>query len=230
MYYVDLYVKPYVKGGKSLLSDASETNDTTWIERLKQQLDLMSFSIETAQTTADITRIATKFVRAINTFNYHNVKMQTAIVGIDPISEDVAIRAYVKGKIAENVSLIKTMQSNYLNSLQDAIYRSITKGSGITQITEEITKRTGMSARHAKMIATDQTGSIIGQLQAYRSQKAGAKYYIWQSMEDNRVRPRHQTLDETKQRYGDPNGGDDGQLPGEPISCRCLQVPVFDDD
>ena len=48
-------------------------------------------------------------------------------------------------------------------------------------------------------------------------------------MEDGRVRPKHQELDQKVFSYDDPDGGDNGQLPGEPINCRCVALPVIDD-
>ena len=72
-----------------------------------------------------------------------------------------------------------------------------------------------------------QTGTIISQLDAYRAKSAGAEKYLWRSMEDRRVRPKHRELDGETFRYGDPHGGDDGQLPGEPIRCRCIAEPIF---
>ncbi|WP_081495928.1 minor capsid protein [Lactobacillus pasteurii] len=105
----------------------------------------------------------------------------------------------------------------------------MTKGGGVTSVTKAIVDRTHMTANHAKLIANDQTGSIISQLDSYRAKRAGARKYIWRSMEDNRARPKHRELDGTEQVYGNPDGGDDGQMPGEPIRCRCVALPVFDE-
>lgn len=187
----------------------------------------MGFSMQQASKRHDVNSIATKFVRALNSFSYQNVKAQAAIVGLDPISDNNVLRNYVKGKIQENVSLINSMYSTYWHSLEKDIYRSITSGGGITSITDAITKRTGMGKKHADLIANDQTGTIISQLNAYRAKAAGAEKYLWRSMEDRRVRPKHRELDGKIFKYGDPNGGDNGELPGEPIRCRCLAEPIF---
>lgn len=220
------YLKQYVNGGTQLkLDDAA--GDPNWIDKLNQQIELMGFSMQQASKRHDVNSIATKFVRALNSFSYQNVKAQAAIVGLDPISDNNVLRNYVKGKIQENVSLINSMYSTYWHSLEKDIYRSITSGGGITSITDAITKRTGMGKKHADLIANDQTGTIISQLNAYRAKAAGAEKYLWRSMEDRRVRPKHRELDGKTFKYSDPNGGDDGQLPGEPIRCRCLAEPIF---
>ncbi|RVU73448.1 MULTISPECIES: minor capsid protein [Lactobacillus] len=224
--YAKFYLKRYVKGGTQLKLDDA-TDDPNWFDHLNQQLQLMAFSMEQASNSQDVNRIATKFVKAINQFSYNNVKAQAAIVGIDPISDNPVLRNFVKSRIAENVSLIESMRSQYLHSLEKDIYRSITKGGGITSITDAITNRTGMARRHADLIANDQTGTIISQLNSYRAKSAGAEKYLWRSMEDRRVRPKHRELDGKTFKYDDANGGDDGQLPGEPIRCRCVAEPIF---
>lgn len=220
------YLKQYVNGGTQLKLDDA-TDDPNWINKLNQQIELMGFSMQQASKRHDVNSIATKFVRALNSFSYQNVKAQAAIVGLDPISDNNVLRNYVKGKIQENVSLINSMYSTYWHSLEKDIYRSITSGGGITSITDAITKRTGMGKKHADLIANDQTGTIISQLNAYRAKSAGAEKYLWRSMEDRRVRQKHRELDGKTFKYSDPNGGDDGQLPGEPIRCRCLAEPIF---
>lgn len=204
------------------------TDDPSWADKVQHQLDLMAFSMETAHQDSKMTQIATRFVKALDSFSYNNVKMQTAIVGLDPISDNNLLRNFTKAKIAENVSLIKSMKSSYIQSLQKDIYRSITKGGGVQAITDAITQRTHMAYNHALLIANDQTGTIISQLDAYRAKSAGAEKYVWRSMEDARVRPKHRELDGRTFKYNDPAGGDDGQLPGEPIRCRCVATPVFD--
>ena len=119
------------------------------------------------------------------------------------------------------------MKNRYAGSITGVISRAISNGDGTGAITKEIVKQTGMSVRHAALVANDQTGSALARFNESRHKAAGAKDYVWQSMEDNRVRPKHQELDGTRQSYDDPNGGDDGQTPGEPINCRCVADPVF---
>lgn len=220
------YLKQYVNGGTQLKLDDA-TGDPNWIDKLNQQIELMGFSMQQASKRHDVNSIATKFVRSLNAFSYNNVKAQAAIVGLDPISDNNVLRNYVKGKIQENVSLINSMYSSYWHSLEKDIYRSITSGGGITSLTDAIIKRTGMARRHADLIANDQTGTIISQFNAYRAKSAGAEKYLWRSMEDRRVRPKHRELDGKTFKYGDPHGGDDGELPGEPIRCRCIAEPIF---
>lgn len=227
--YVSTILSRYIKQGASLVTDASDDpSERSWVDQFMDDLARLGIVLEATDSDSNLTKLTSRFCTVVDTFAYRNVKAQFAIVGIDPISSDIAIRDYVKAKIGENTQLIKSLRQDYVQDLQKDIYRSITKGQGVPEVTKQITERTEMANRHAALIANDQTGTILGQLDAYRSKKAGAEKYIWTSMEDERVRPRHQELDRTVQRYDDPDGGDDGQLPGEPIRCRCVADPVLD--
>lgn len=225
--FLSVYLKQYVNHGSGFKLDDA-TNEFNWSDNVERQLSLLGFSIQqSTQGDNRITQIATKFVRSLNSFSYMNVKEQTAIVGLDPISDNTVFRNWVKTHIGYNVSLIKTMQTSYANSLKNDIYRSITEGKGTNSIAQAIIKRTNMAKEHARLIATDQTGKIISQFDAYRAKSAGAQKYIWRSMEDRRVRPKHRQLDGKEFKYGDPHGGDNGMMPGEPIRCRCVADPIF---
>lgn len=219
---VKQYVNPYVRNGNVLSDDAY----SSYIDQIQQGLSLLSM-IDQANNNYEYRGLARKFVVAVNKFSYHNVKLAVKIKGIDPISDNPVLRDIVKTNIQYNTSLIQKMKGNYINSLRDDIYRSITKGGGVKDIADALVKRTHMTMQHASLIANDQTGSVISQLDSYRATHAGAERYIWHSMEDNRVRPKHRELDGKAFKYDDPMGGDNGQLPGEPIRCRCYAEPIF---
>lgn len=227
-FYIQKYINPLVKGGNNLLNDDDSSPDdfdavanALTVDRLNRALDMMFSDLARTSNDYNFDSLARQFVYAVNSFSYKGVKMQTAIKGIDPISDNPALKAYVKTKIAENVALIKKMEGTYWDSLRSDIYRSITKGGGVASIAQALQKRAHMTRSHALLIANDQTGTIVSQLNFYRASHSGATKYVWHSMEDNRVRPKHRELDGKTFKIDDPNGGDNGQKPGEPIRCRC---------
>lgn len=231
-YYLRHVLKQYIKGGTQMLTDAA--HDTSWVNYVQQQLNLMSVQLETQQSDTELGKTVDKFLFSIDKFSATNVQHQVKaarvsanIQALDPIGDDDAIKEYLAGKRAENVGLIKSFRSDYADSLRNDILRTITNRGGVGDVTAAIVKRSGMAVNHAALIANDQTGTILSQLDAYRCKKAGAEKYVWRSMEDDRVRPKHQELDGQTFRYDDPNGGDDGDLPGEPIRCRCVAEAVF---
>ena len=233
--FVNTHLRPYVIGGVSTLNDDDKNEDKgkkhygqAWNELIAAYLSQLNIDIQ-KQFSPELTYSNVyRFVAAVNQFELANVKVQVGAIGVNPIANNADIQAMLNMKIKQNVALIKSLNGKYAMDLENDIYRILEEGGGVSALTEAIVKRTGMAIKHARLIATDQTGKILGQLNAYRSTKAGAKYYIWQSMEDNRVRPAHQELDQTMQKYNDAGSGDGGLMPGEPINCRCVALPVFD--
>ncbi|MBD5430133.1 minor capsid protein [Lactobacillus sp.] len=224
-YYLKNYINPYIKGGSTFKLDA----DGDILDRILESLKLLDTAIETAQSDHVLEITIEQFIKAVDNFSYNNSLIQMKIIGLNPIEKNSKLDNYFKTKIHENVQLIKGFRDDYSKRLEGDIYRSITDGGGVTSITENLTKRTNMAVKRAKLIAVDQTGTIISQVNAYRAKSAGAEKYRWQSMEDQRVRPKHRELDGKVFAYDDPHGGDDGKLPGEPIRCRCVADPVFED-
>jgi SPP1 gp7 family putative phage head morphogenesis protein len=80
-----------------------------------------------------------------------------------------------------------------------------------------------MTANRAKLIARDQVGKLNGQLNKTRQKAAGFDKYEWQTMQDKRVRPKHQALNGTIRTWGE------GIEPGFEVACRCSAIPVWDD-
>lgn len=217
-------INPQVRGGNNVLHDDDNDNSND----IALAIAIMVVSINGSTSDAAIASIATKFVNSVDSFSYSNTQAQAHHVGIDVVRTNTTIDAYTNMKIKENVALIKSMRSDFVDGLEKRIYHSINSGDGIKGIASYLTQTAQMANNKAALIANDQTGSILGQLDGYRAKRAGAKGYVWQSMEDDRVRPRHRNLDQTFQYYDDPEGGDNGMMPGEPIRCRCIALPSFD--
>ncbi|MGO2858841.1 phage Mu protein F like protein [Lentilactobacillus sunkii] len=220
--HIQRLINPKVKGGSQILTDDDHSDD------IAAAIAVMLIAINGADSDAFMASMVSSYLHSVDTFSYKNIQAQASHVNLTTIEHNSTLDEYTKMKIKENVALIKSMRSDFTDRLEKTIYQSINDGGGVGAIAKALTKTTQMANNHAAFIANDQTGKILGQLDAYRSQRAGASKYIWQSMEDARVRPRHQELDGTVQSYNDPNGGDDGQLPGEPYRCRCVALSIFD--
>lgn len=228
-WYSDYYLKNYMLGGALSIDSNDDENDPHKIERLSALIALMVLAIKNSNSKQELENVATQFVLSVNSFSYSNVNAQARAISSQAIESNPTIQAFIKAKIKENTSYITSMRDKYVAQLQSDIYRAISDGKGATELTNAIVKRTNMSYNHARLIANDQTGSILAELNKYRATHAGFEKYRWQSMEDGRVRPKHQELDQKVFSYDDPDGGDNGQLPGEPINCRCVALPVIDD-
>lgn len=142
-------------------------------------------------------------------------------------------KAFMNAKLVENISLIKSIGDEYLNKVQDAVYRAKTTGMStkdlVTQIQAAASEGgiTTVSQRRANLIARDQTGSINGQLTKFKQQEAGINNFRWETAEDERVRPAHREIDGKIFSWVD---GWAGVYPGDPIQCRCVATSVFDDE
>ncbi|AKG66640.1 phage minor head protein [Lactobacillus helveticus] len=230
---VDTQIKKYFYNGTKVLTDADNSDNPEWLHAVQIALNLLSIEIEQKQPETSLNSITTRFVYAVNQFSYSKIvqrkgiaQMKVGILAINPLRDNAKLREYTMEKIIENTNLIKTLRQRYIDQTKADIYRIISNGGGVSDLAHSITSRTGMALRHADLIATDQTGKILSQIDAYRNQATGSTRYIWRSMEDKRVRPKHRELDGKEFKYDDPNGGDNGQLPGQPIRCRCYQDPI----
>lgn len=206
-----------------------DSNDSV-ADQLKASMQYLEVQLESGLNDVTLESWVKQFIQDVDKWSYNGLKVQIGPKGIDPISSDRFLRQYTQSKIAENVSRITTLHDQYAQQVESTVFNGVTKGQGTSEIAKQIAKIDNATQAHAELIARDQTGSILGQINAHRQQEAGADYYIWQSMEDSRVRDSHQELDQTLQRYGDPDGGDGGMVPGEPIRCRCVALPVFADE
>lgn len=195
------------------------------------------FDIDTSSTS--VANIALDNLRANQ--KARMIKKFQAALGVDigPLMSDLAIRPLMEQALATNVNLIKSIPDTLKGQVLDQFDAVFTKqGFDQQAMVGALEKRFKVANNRAKLIARDQTGKVIGQLNEARNTQLGIKSYIWQTAEDERV-------------VGTPGGefpvgndvhGDhfsrngkeffwsqpphDGH-PGEPINCRCVAIPVI---
>jgi SPP1 gp7 family putative phage head morphogenesis protein len=101
----------------------------------------------------------------------------------------------------------------------------VQKGQSTRTLTAKLEERFRVSQSRAKLIATDQVGTLNAKITQERQTSLGIEEYTWSSSDDERVRPLHQQLDDTVRRWDDPHPTEGH--PGEPIGCRCSAIPVI---
>lgn len=140
----------------------------------------------------------------------------------------------LKASVAENVSLIKSIQSKYFEQIQGYVMRSIVNQSysGIDKLTRDIQGIGGITQRRAKNIALDQTRKVYNTMNSQRLKDAGIKAYIWRHSKGG-ANPREDHLEmDGKTFYFDrppvveKNTGERG-IPGTAINCKCFIQPVY---
>lgn len=143
----------------------------------------------------------------------------------------------MQATIAENVSLIKSIGSQYLTQIQGAVMRSITTGNGLADLVPFLRKQEGVTLRRARFIAEDQTRKAYGGMNKARMEKIGLKEFEWlHSGGGQEPRPLHiLSCTEGGLNHGiysfdnlpiiDKKTGERG-IPGQLIRCRCRMRPV----
>lgn len=138
---------------------------------------------------------------------------------------------FLTGVVAENVSLIKSIPSEYFMKVQGAVLRSITHGRGLADLVPFFADQEGITQRRANTIATDQTHKAYNGLNAQRQQAVGLKQFEWiHSGGSQHPRWMHVELDGKTCSFASPPVIDeDGTrgLPGQLINCHCTQRPVI---
>lgn len=113
-----------------------------------------------------------------------------------------------------------------LDALARSIERNVQRGGSTKNLARVLRERFGFESKHAKFVARDQVGKLVGQTNAYRQRQLGIKRFTWRTSRDERVREEHVLREGEVYDYDDPP---DGELPGEPINCRCSAEPIFDE-
>lgn len=138
-----------------------------------------------------------------------------------------------KASVTENVSLIKSIASNYLDQVQGAVMRSITSGNGLQDLVPALSQYEGQTHRRATNIALDQTRKAYNSINKGRMQALGIRKFQWiHSGGGAHPRKDHVEMDGEifsfdKLPVIDERTGERG-IPGQAPNCRCTMAPIFD--
>lgn len=157
------------------------------------------------------------------------------------------LRQVMRANVAENVALIKSIPVQFAERIEGAIYRAITGGGTLKEITSVLHKSGAKSLRRAKLIAGDQTRKVFTTLAVKRMEQVGIQKYKWVHTHAGKThRPYHLRKWDgvSGKKDGHPNGlngfifdmnhlpiidertGERG-LPSRLPFCHCLLQPVI---
>lgn len=145
-----------------------------------------------------------------------------AAISIDVAFRDPTIRALVEEFTAENVALIRTIPERMFADVEATLLRDMRRGLRWEEIAPHIEERFSVSESRADLIARDQVGKFYGDLNATRQADLGVTHFVWRTARDNRVRVEHMEREGERYEWSDPP---DGEIPGDPINCRCQAEP-----
>jgi len=140
--------------------------------------------------------------------------------------------------VADNVGLIRNLQQNLYNKIQQDTWASVRAGGDMAALSEKLHVSYGIEANRAALIARDQNIKAKATIESARRQELGLKHAIWQhSSAGKKPRPVHVAWGREAKVFEVDKGlfdPDEGQwvLPGTLINCRCTSrviIPGFDD-
>lgn len=138
-----------------------------------------------------------------------------------------------KAAVVENVGLIKSIASEYLQKVEGAVMRSITTGNGLQDLIPALEQYEGQTHRRAKNIALDQTRKTYNSINGGRMKALGLKKFMWHHSGGG-AHPREDHVEMDGEIYSfddlpviDQRTGERG-IPGQAVNCRCTMSPVFD--
>jgi uncharacterized protein with gpF-like domain len=140
-----------------------------------------------------------------------------------------AMRDVMHATMAEQVSLIKSIGSEYHTEISGMVMRSVSEGRDLASLTKELRARYGITERRANLIALSQNNLATSNFVRVRQVELGLKAKWLHSAGGKRPRPSH--VANNGKLYDPAIGWLDPDVnkriwPGTLISCRCTSVSV----
>ena len=186
---------------------------------------------EKSDRTSQAENIANGFVSRGDAQNHAevstNLKNQTGIDLSAYLRNSPNIAERVNTLTAGNVQLIKSIRSQYLDKVQNAVMQAMVKGALNKDLAAQIKDLGKTTEKRAMFIARDQSSKLNAALTQARHEDVGIKKYMWSTSLDERVRDSHADKEGLVFEYTNPPA--DTGHPGHDFNCRCVAIPVLDD-
>ena len=156
-----------------------------------------------------------------------NLKNQTGIDLSAYLRNSPNIVERVNELTVSNIQLIKSIRTQYLDKVQNAVMQAMVQGTLNKDLAEQLKKLGEDVESRAMLIARDQSSKLNAALTRARHEEVGIKKYMWSTSGDERVRDSHADKEGLVFEYANPPA--DTGHPGHDVNCRCVQIPVLDD-
>ncbi len=236
---MDAYKKE--RHGNTRLDDAQDLNNEVQ-EEMQKAAEELEQKFAAFGLLPLIEKIA-EMLRKGSVKDWKRIIRQT--LGVDLLDEYYSKEMYeyiIKRWISENVSKIKSIPNQTLDSMKQIMLDGFMDGKSIRDIQKRIQNEYDVTKGKAAMLARDQIATLNAQLTQMQMKDAGCKKYRWSSSRDSRVRDCHRELDGKVFSWDDPpemwyNTKERGRVmtgrkchPGEDFCCRCVAIPIFEKD
>lgn len=132
--------------------------------------------------------------------------------------------------IENNIGLIKSIGSQYLERVQGQVWKCVTDGYDLSTLSKDLSKTYDITKRRAEFIARDQGAKAHAAIEKAKRLELGIKKAIWMHSHAGKTpRPSHMAangkeFDVSKGMYLDG----EWVQPGELINCRCCSKSVLE--
>ena len=202
-----------------------------------------------ARTQIEAEKLARKMVKGANKASQASMagslKELSGGVTLKPSEMGGDIAEILASSIEANAGLIVDITATYQAKVSDAVNRSIQSGRGLADLIPFMRDQTGVTKRHGKNVALDQTRKAFTSLNVARMENVGLSKFEWIHSGGGQ-RPRKYHLDRWPQGLNggifdihdppfiDPPGQKTRErgLPADAIFCKCRMRPVlvFDEE
>jgi SPP1 gp7 family putative phage head morphogenesis protein len=172
----------------------------------------------------DIKRMSQDVASASSGFQRKQLtRVLASQIGANIFFDDFGLNNEIKGFIANNVQLIKTVPERHFARVESTVFNAARQGSLLKDVNKQIQNIYGQTKTNASRIARDQHNKLFGQLNQFRQLGVGIARYIWRTVEDNRVRPTHSFNNGKSFLWSRPPLATGH--PGQDFQCRCWAEP-----
>ena len=141
-----------------------------------------------------------------------------------------AMQDILAATVAENVSLIRSIPSEFSTQVEGLVMRSVTVGRDLSVLSKSLEKKFDLPRNRAILISRDQNNKATAVFTRARYLEMGIKQAIWlHSAGGKKPRPTH--VRNSGKKYDVEKGWLDPAVgryiwPGTEINCRCVARPV----
>lgn len=187
-----------------------------WAERFNE----MSVSIAKRFTEQGVKHTDSSFKQALKDAGW------TIEFKMTPIMRDAT-----NATIQENVSLIRSIPSQYFTEVEGIVMRGFTQGRDLQAISKDLQSRYGVTKRRAALIARTQNNMLTASVTQARRIDLGLFEAVWvHSAAGKEPRPSHVKAGRDKLKFDVREGAYiDGEYiqPSQKINCRCSSKTIL---
>lgn len=149
-------------------------------------------------------------------------------VRLDTLLGRTDVQTPLRAVLADNVSLIRSLNDQMRNGISGAVFRGLTNRTPAREVSREIRKTIGLGKSRADLIAADQLQKLTARLDQERQEQCGLTKFRWIHSEKKYPRKEHVARNGKVYAWDSPVGKNDP--PGRAIRCGCRAQPVVELD